>query len=104
MSWKPVGRRPRADRRQLLYVIDVQKALEGEGLTVEIAYRQPKTDGAWIKPKSQAVDEGITRQLSNATDVQMLILMCGTGRWVMRQDRSNELMPIRRPVSNRWLR
>ncbi len=125
--------------RQILYVIDVQKALEGEGLTVEIAYRQPKMDGAWSKPKSQAVDEGIISQLSDATDAQllslmlgptptsnrgwynsyyrvsstcyslpqplhetMLSMMCGTGRCMLRQDRSNELMPIRWDDGPAW--
>lgn len=63
--------------RELLYIIDVERALQGQGLTIEIACRERKQNGDWGKVKSQRLAAADAANLKETTDQQALAMLFG---------------------------
>ena len=65
------------ESRELLYVIDVNQTLQGQGLVLEIHYRERRKDGEWTRPKSQRIPRNIIPELSDPADREILTLLAG---------------------------
>jgi len=63
--------------RELLYIVDAPRTLEGHGLILEIAYRERKKDGNWRKPKKQAIRSDEIAALPDPQDREVLSLLVG---------------------------
>ena len=63
--------------REILYIVDVPATLTGQGLTVEVAYRERKRDGEWGKPKFQRLPVASIPLLPNPADRRILSLLVG---------------------------
>jgi hypothetical protein len=64
--------------RQMVYVVDVQRTLEGQqGLVIEVNQRDKKKDGTWAKLKRQAVRSDEIRSLPDAADREIVSLLTG---------------------------
>ena len=63
--------------REMLYVIDAQRTLEGQGLIVEINSRERKKDGQWGKPKRQAIRSEEVSTLPDPRDRETMALLLG---------------------------
>jgi hypothetical protein len=63
--------------REVLYIIDSPKTLEGHGLTVEVDYREKRKDGTWGKPKKQAITSDEINTLPDLRDREILSLLHG---------------------------
>ena len=63
--------------RQILYLVDVDATLDGQGLIVEVAYRQRKKNDQWSKPKSLSVDLDGVEALPDAADRQIISMLIG---------------------------
>jgi superfamily II DNA or RNA helicase len=63
--------------REVLYVIDAPRTLEGHGLTVEVDYRERRKDGNWGKPKKQAITAEEIASLPDPRDREILSLLHG---------------------------
>lgn len=74
------GINPRASwpaGREVLYVVDAPRTLEGHGLTVEVDYREKRKDGNWGKPKRQAITADEIFSLPDPRDREILSLLHG---------------------------
>jgi hypothetical protein len=63
--------------REVLYVIDAPRTLEGAGLVVEINYRERKKDGQWGKPKKQVMRAEEIAGIPDIRDREVLSLLVG---------------------------
>ncbi|HSU66704.1 MAG TPA: SNF2-related protein, partial [Tepidisphaeraceae bacterium] len=63
--------------REVLYVIDVQRTLEGHGLTLEVDTRERRKDGNWGKPKKQAIKSEEIAGIPDVRDREILSLLHG---------------------------
>jgi superfamily II DNA or RNA helicase len=63
--------------REILYVIDVEGALVGRGLCVQVFYRDPKKDGTWRKPKSRTLPRAVVDRLPSWDDRYILTFLAG---------------------------
>jgi superfamily II DNA or RNA helicase len=64
--------------RQLLYVVDGRRTLEGQqGLIVEIDHREKKKDGTWGKAKRQPIRSDEIRSIPDAADREILSMLVG---------------------------
>jgi len=63
--------------KQLVYVIDVQQTLAGDGLTIELMSREPRKDGQLSKPKREAVGVEDADRLPDARDAEVVGLLAG---------------------------
>ena len=63
--------------REVLYIVDVQRTLEGHGLIVEVDQRERKKNGDWAKPKKQAMRSEDIASLPDPRDREILSLMLG---------------------------
>src|SRR5262249_12388868 len=63
--------------REMLYVVDVAETMEGNGLALEVAYRERKKNGEWGKPKSQRIPKSAIARLPDPMDRQVLALLVG---------------------------
>jgi superfamily II DNA or RNA helicase len=63
--------------REVLYIIDAPRTLEGHGLTVEVDYREKRKDGTWGKPKKQAIGFDEIATLPDLRDREILSLLHG---------------------------
>jgi superfamily II DNA or RNA helicase len=66
--------------RQIVYVIDADATHSGEGLVVEVAYRQPKLAGQWSKLRSANIPQEAVPRLADPADRQVLALLSGASR------------------------
>lgn len=64
-------------RRELLYVVDMPLTLAGNGLTIEVAYRERKQNGEWSKLKTQGITSKIVGSLPDPSDRQIIALLLG---------------------------
>jgi superfamily II DNA or RNA helicase len=65
--------------REILYVVDLPGTMQGLGLMVELARREPRRDGRWSKAKPLKVRAGETLALPDAADRKILALLLGPG-------------------------
>ncbi len=63
--------------RELLYVVDVERTLEGGGLVIEVDQRERKKDGNWGKPKRQAIRFEEIAGLPEPQDREIMSLLMG---------------------------
>jgi superfamily II DNA or RNA helicase len=63
--------------KQVVYLIDPQQTLRGEGVVVNIATRQRKRNGEWGKMQSRSISESEIRQLPEATDRRIFTVIHG---------------------------
>lgn len=63
--------------RELLYVIDVPATMTGNGLILEVNYRDRKKDGEWGKPKSQRLQRQVIPALPEQADREIITLLAG---------------------------
>jgi superfamily II DNA or RNA helicase len=63
--------------REVLYVVDAPRTLEGQGLTIEVDYRERRKDGNWGKPKKQAITSDEIASLPDPRDREVLSLLHG---------------------------
>jgi hypothetical protein len=63
--------------REVLYIVDVPRTLEGHGLTIEVDSRERRKDGNWGKPKKQAVRSEEIATLPDLRDREILSLLHG---------------------------
>jgi hypothetical protein len=63
--------------REVLYIIDVPRTLEGHGLTIEVDSRERRKDGNWGKPKKQAIRSEEIPTLPDPRDREVLSLLQG---------------------------
>jgi hypothetical protein len=63
--------------REVLYVVDVHRTLEGHGLTVEVDSRERKKDGAWGRARKQAIQPADIASIPDARDREILSLVMG---------------------------
>ena len=63
--------------REVLYIVDAPRTLEGHGLTVEVDYRERRKDGTWGKPKKQAITADEIASLPDVRDREILSLLHG---------------------------
>lgn len=63
--------------REVLYVVDSPRTLEGHGLTVEVNHRELRKDGTWGKPKRQAITSEEIATLPDPRDREILSLLHG---------------------------
>ena len=68
---------PRYLSGELLYVIDRDVTLQGDGVAVTVLWRQRKKNGEWGKPQPAAVDPADIELLSDATDREILSTLIG---------------------------
>jgi superfamily II DNA or RNA helicase len=62
---------------QILYVIDKQLTLAGNGVALTVETRQRKKNGEWGKPQSAAISGVEIQHLSDEADRQVLALLLG---------------------------
>lgn len=65
------------ESRELIYVIDISSTLQGQGLVLEVHYRERRKDGEWTKPKSQRIPRNIISKLPDSADREILTLLAG---------------------------
>lgn len=63
--------------REVLYIVDAPRTLEGHGLTIEVDYREKRKDGNWGKPKRQAITFDEISSLPDPRDREILSLLHG---------------------------
>jgi superfamily II DNA or RNA helicase len=63
--------------REVLYVIDVPRTVEGGGLVVEVNGRERRKDGNWGKPKRQSIRTEEVVTLPDARDREIVSLLLG---------------------------
>jgi hypothetical protein len=63
--------------REIFYVVDVSRTLEGEGMVVSLFHRERRRDGGWGKLKRLSMSSHDVRQLSNNEDRHILSMMLG---------------------------
>ena len=63
--------------REVVYIIDAPRTLEGKGLVLEVNYRERKKDGNWGKPKRLAIRSDEVPGLPDAQDREILSLLIG---------------------------
>jgi hypothetical protein len=63
--------------REVLYIIDRPRTLEGKGLTVEIDSRERRKDGNWGRPRKQAIRAGEISSISDPRDREILSMLLG---------------------------
>lgn len=63
--------------REVLYIVDVPATMLGQGLIVELAYRERKANGEWGKPRAERIMVGQITQLPNEADRSILALLVG---------------------------
>ncbi|MGA9772301.1 MAG: SNF2-related protein [Blastocatellia bacterium] len=63
--------------RELLYVVDVPLTIAGNGLAIELVYRERKLNGEWSKPKAQGITNKTVRDLPDSSDRQIAGLLLG---------------------------
>ena len=68
-SWPPEA--------EPVYIVDVAATLQGQGLTVELAARTRKKNGAWSIPKPRRIAKSRLHELADPADRQVLGLMIG---------------------------
>lgn len=61
---------------ELFYIVDVQSTLEGRGLTISLAFREPKRNGEWGKIKTTGLPPIRVAQLPEP-DGQIVALLLG---------------------------
>src|SRR5262249_42271818 len=62
---------------ELVYVVDKQASLAGNGLVVEVATRNRKKDGEWSKPKGRPFGLSEIEHLPEPADRQALAILTG---------------------------
>jgi hypothetical protein len=62
---------------EIVYVVDVEATLTGNGLAVDVATRRRKKDGDWTKPRAQRFGVRQVADLSDPADRQALALLVG---------------------------
>jgi hypothetical protein len=70
-------RSPLPAGHEILYVVDVEATLTGEGLALDVAHRHRKKDGDWSKPKTQRFGLRDIPNLPDPADRQALALLVG---------------------------
>jgi len=73
----PLPREVWPSTRELLYLIDVATTLAGDGLHLEVLFRELKMDGAWSKPKSQYLPRELLQSLPDFNDRHVLVSLAG---------------------------
>lgn len=63
--------------REIVYLLDVPATVAGQGLTLEIAHRQRKSNRDWGKLKNQRISINQVAQLPDPVDRQILSLLLG---------------------------
>jgi superfamily II DNA or RNA helicase len=63
--------------RELIYIIDVQRTVEGHGLMLEVDHRERKRNGEWGKPKRQSLDFEQLPTLPDARDREIMSMLLG---------------------------
>jgi superfamily II DNA or RNA helicase len=63
--------------RQIVYIVDVPATMSGQGLILDVSYRQRKKDGDWSKPKSQRIGMQQIAKLPDVEDRHILALLVG---------------------------
>jgi len=63
--------------RQIVYIVDAAATMTGQGIALEVGYRQPKKNGQWSKPKTQRIDSQMIDRLPDADDRQIMALLVG---------------------------
>jgi superfamily II DNA or RNA helicase len=66
------------DGRRLVYVIDAGAALDGQGLTVELATESPRSDGTFERAKPAKLAREMIDHLPEAVDRQIVQMLAGT--------------------------
>ncbi len=66
--------------RRVIYVIDKPATLEGNGLTVELAFETMKRDGRWEKPRPLKVGRDQVALLPDDIDRQIVQMLLGARR------------------------
>ena len=77
---KPIGLTPWPAGRQLLYVIDIEDTLRGQGLTVELMSQDHKKDGTWSRPKHEALGSEDSSRLPDHADAEIISILGGAQR------------------------
>ena len=62
-------------RREILYIVDVTQTMQGHGLSLEIAIREPKKNGEMSKPRIERMDDRILSHLPDPRDRTILSLL-----------------------------
>ncbi len=65
------------DGRELIYVIDVTATLNGQGLAIELLFRDRRKDGEWSKLKSQRIPSALIQTLPDPLDREILAVLLG---------------------------
>jgi superfamily II DNA or RNA helicase len=63
--------------REVLYIIDREDSRTGKGIVLEIAYREPKKDGQWCKPKSVRIARDQLDMLPDGQDRTIIAMLTG---------------------------
>ncbi|HXE53679.1 MAG TPA: hypothetical protein VN541_11715, partial [Tepidisphaeraceae bacterium] len=63
--------------REVIYIVDAARTLEGKGLVVEIAQRERKKNGDWSKPKRQTINAEEIHLLADPHDREILAFLLG---------------------------
>ncbi|HKP85304.1 MAG TPA: DEAD/DEAH box helicase [Blastocatellia bacterium] len=63
--------------RELFYVVDAPLTMTGNGLTVEVGYRERKQNGEWSKLKTQGITSKVVSGLPDPSDRQIVALLVG---------------------------
>jgi hypothetical protein len=63
--------------REILYIVEVARTLEGHGLIVEIGVRERRKDGTWGKPKKHAIRSEEVATIPDPHDREILSLLIG---------------------------
>ncbi|MEO7804326.1 MAG: DEAD/DEAH box helicase [Actinomycetota bacterium] len=71
-------RKQSPDRREILYIFNVNETRSSGGLKLDVVYRDLKRDGSWSKLKSQQIKAQLIRQLDDANDRQILSMILGS--------------------------
>jgi superfamily II DNA or RNA helicase len=69
--------RTRYANGELLYVIDKDLTLQGQGVAVTILWRQRKKNGDWGKPQPAAFSPGEIEQMTDGSDREILSALMG---------------------------
>ena len=62
---------------ELVYVVDIQASLAGNGLVLEVATRNRKRDGEWSKPKGRRFALSEIEHLPETADRQAMAILAG---------------------------
>ena len=77
MEGESLYRRRWPPDREILYIVDVLASLSSQRLTVEVAQREPKRDGAWGKLKSLRIRSSQISDLPDPADRRIMSLLLG---------------------------